>query len=315
MSGTEKPVLVVMAAGMGSRYGGLKQIDPVTEEGEIIIDFSLYDAMRAGFEKVVFVIKKENEDDFRKIIDERAGKKLEVLYAYQQLDDLPEGFGIPEGREKPWGTGHAILSGRNLVKGPFAVINGDDYYGPSAFASMYEFLKNAKDGEKYDFCMVGYRLKNTLTENGYVSRGVCTVSEEGLLENIVERTRIESKEDGPAYSENDGNTWNHLDGETVVSMNLWGYTGSMMKELEKEFPEFLKEIMNSNPLKGEFLIPKVTDALIKEDKAKVKVLDSKDKWFGVTYKEDKEYVSKSIQKLKKQGLYPEKLWDESRVNE
>ncbi len=304
----EKPVLIVMAAGMGSRYGGLKQIDPVTEEGEIIIDFSLYDAMRAGFEKVIFIIKKENEEDFRKIIDGRAGAKLEVLYAYQQLDDLPVGVEIPEGREKPWGTGHAILSGRKLVNGPFAVINGDDYYGPTAFASMYEFLKNAKDDEKYNFCMVGYGLKNTLTENGYVSRGVCTVSEEGMLENIVERTRIENRNSGPAYTEDDGETWISLDGDTVVSMNLWGYTGSMMKELEKEFPVFLEEAIKSNPLKGEFLIPKVTDALIKDGKAKVQVLNSKDKWFGVTYKEDKEYVSESIQKLKAQGLYPEKLW-------
>ncbi len=215
---------------------------------------------------------------------------------------------MPQGREKPWGTGHAILSARKAVRGPFAVINGDDYYGPSAFKSMYDFLKDARDENKYDFCMVGYRLKNTLTENGYVSRGICSLCQEGTLEDIVERTRIEQKEGGPAYTEDEGRTWNSLDEDTVVSMNLWGYTYSMMKELEKEFPAFLKEAIIENPLKGEFLIPKVTDMLIKEDKASVKVLESKDKWFGVTYKEDKEYVSTSIENLKVKGLYPKKLW-------
>ncbi len=306
---TVKPTLLVMAAGMGSRYGGLKQIDPVTDEGEIILDFSLFDAKRAGFEDVVFVIRKETEQDFRDIFDEKIGKQLNITYAFQEINDLPEGFSVPEGRAKPWGTGHAILSARNIIKGPFAVINADDYYGAEAFETMYNFLAKAKDEDYYDFCMVGYDLKNTLTENGYVSRGVCKVSKDGMLIDIVERTHIENKEQGPAFTEDEGETWEPLSDEDVVSMNLWGYTNSMMQELKEEFPIFLEEAMKNNPLKGEYLIPKVTDALIKEGKAKVKVLSSKDRWYGVTYKEDKEIVSKGLKSLKETGLYPSKLWE------
>ncbi len=304
-----RPKLLVMAAGMGSRYGGLKQIDPVTKEGEIIIDFSLYDAMKAGFRDVVFVIRKENEKDFRELIDNKAGRKLNITYVYQDIDDLPKGFKVPDGRTKPWGTGHAILSARHVVNGAFAVINGDDYYGPSAFASIFEYLSKAKDKEKYDFCMVGYKLKNTLTDNGYVSRGVCTISEEGTLENIEERTKIKKGENSPAYTEDDGETWIEIDEESVVSMNLLGYTKSMMDELNQTFPEFLRDALENNPLKGEFLIPKVTGQLIVDGKAEVKMLSSKEKWFGVTYKEDKEYVSKSIEDLKKKGVYPKVLWE------
>ena len=308
MDNQEKPVLLVMAAGMGSRYGGLKQIDKVTEEGEIIIDFSLYDARRAGFKKVVFIIKKEHEKDFREIVDNGAGKFLDIEYAFQDINDLPKGYSLPEGREKPWGTGQAILSARQNVKGPFAVINGDDYYGPSAFSLMYEFLENAEDKEQLDFCMIGYDLVNTLTENGHVSRGVCSVSNAGILESVTERTQIEKRENVPQYTEDEGNTWNKIDEEAIVSMNFWGYTEAMMKELDDKFPEFLDKAMIENPLKGEYLIPKVTDALIKENKAVVKVLQSKDKWFGVTYKEDKEYVSRSLKELKEKGLYPKVLW-------
>lgn len=303
-----KPVLVIMAAGMGSRYGGLKQIDPISDQGEIILDFSLYDAMMAGFEDVIFVIKKENEEDFRNLIDERAGKHMNVHYAFQAIDDIPCGFEIPEGRVKPWGTAHAVLSARDIIDGPFAVINADDYYGAGAFQAIYDYLKDAKDDDKYRYCMVGYQLKNTITENGHVARGVCQVDEKGMLSDIVERTKIMRHEGKIAFTEDDCATWNELPEDTTVSMNFWGFTKSFVKEMEDGFPAFLETAIKENPLKGEYFLPGVVDRLIKADSATVKVLTSHDKWYGVTYKEDKQGVVDALQSMKDKGLYPEKLW-------
>ena len=304
----KEPVLVIMAAGMGSRFGGLKQIEPVGSEGELIIDFSLYDAMMAGFKKAVFIIKKENEADFRALIDERAGKYMEIEFAYQELTDLPEGYEVPEERVKPWGTGHAVYAARKVVDGPMAVINADDYYGPVAFQSMYEFLENTQDDEKYKYCMVGYLIENTLTENGYVSRGVCQTSEKGMLTDIVERTKIQWQDGGIVFTTDDGQTWESLEKGTIVSMNFWGFTESFMKELGDRLPAFLDKAMAENPLKGEYFLPGVVDQLIKEDKAEVKVLKSADRWYGVTYKEDKESVVAALQSMKDKGEYPPKLW-------
>lgn len=301
----KEPTLVIMAAGMGSRYGGLKQIDPVTDKGEIILDFSLYDAMMAGFKKVVFVIKEENLDAFKALIDDKAGKHMDVTYAFQKLDDLPKGYEVPDSRVKPWGTGHAIMTARNYVDGPFAVINADDYYGPGAFQSIYDFLANVEN--EGQFTMVSYHLKNTITENGHVARGVCSVDEKGYLADIVERTKIMRVEGKIAYTEDEEN-WTPLDEETLVSMNFWGYTKGMMDELVARFPEFLDEALENNPEKAEYLIPKVTDDLIKEGKATCKVLTSTDRWYGVTYKEDKQGVMDALQSLKDKGLYPDVLW-------
>ncbi|MDO4395740.1 MAG: sugar phosphate nucleotidyltransferase [Clostridia bacterium] len=303
-----KPTLVIMAAGMGSRYGGLKQIDTISDQGEIILDFSLYDAMMAGFEDVVFVIKKENEEDFRALIDERAGKHLNVKYAFQDINDLPEGYSVPEGRVKPWGTGHAVMSARKVVDGPFVVINADDYYGAGAFQSIFDYLSHAEDGDKYNFCMVGYNLEKTLTENGHVARGICTVDERGMLDDIVERTKIMRRGDEIQFTEDDGETWTSLPEGTTVSMNFWGFTNSFLKELEAGFPAFLDKALAENPLKGEYFLPAVVDKLIKEGRAEAKVLKSDDKWYGVTYKEDKPGVVAALQSMKDKGLYPEKLW-------
>lgn len=297
-----------MAAGMGSRYGGLKQIDPISDKGEIILDFSLYDAMMAGFEKVIFIIKKENEADFRALIDEGAGKNLQVEYAFQELTDIPAGYEVPEGRVKPWGTCHAVLSARNLIDGPFAVINADDYYGPGAFQSIYDYLEKAADDDKYRYCMVGYQLENTLTENGHVARGVCEVSEDGQLLDIVERTKIMHRGDGIAFTEDDGETWTSLSEGTTVSMNFWGFTQSFVKEMGDRFHPFLDKALAENPLKAEYFLPGVVDQLIKENKAAVTVLKSADRWYGVTYKEDKQGVVDALQAMKDKGIYPDKLW-------
>ena len=304
----KEPILVIMAAGMGSRFGGLKQIEPVSDKGEIILDFSLYDAVMAGFKKVIFVIKRENEEDFRKLIDDGAGKYIDVQYAFQELTDLPQGYQVPEGRVKPWGTAHAVLAARHLADGPIAVINADDYYGPGAFQSIYNFLEKAEDGEKYQYCMVGYQIENTLTENGFVSRGVCKTSAEGLLTEITERTKIQWENEKIVYTEDDGKTWKNLPKGTTVSMNFWGFTPSMMKEMEAGFPAALDKILAENPMKGEYFLPSVADRLIREGKAQVKVLKSQDRWYGVTYKEDKESVVSALQSMKDKGEYPDKLW-------
>ena len=307
----KKPVLVVMAAGMGSRYGGLKQIDPVDKEGHIIMDFSIYDAVRAGFKKVVFIIKKENEADFKAAIGDRISKIIEVAYVFQDLNNLPEGYSVPEGRVKPWGTGHAILSCLDEVDGPFAVINADDYYGSHAFQMAYDFLSQNEDGDTYSYMMVGYKLENTLTDNGHVARGVCVTDEEGHLVKINERTHIEKREGGAAYTEDDGKTWVEIPEGSTVSMNMWGFSASILKELKDRFSKFLDENLESNPLKCEYFLPFVVDELLTEKKATVKVLKSMDKWYGVTYKEDKPVVVAAIQKLKDEGLYPQKLWEEA----
>lgn len=308
MNQKKKPVLVIMAAGMGSRYGGLKQIDPVDAEGHVIIDFSIYDAVRAGFEKAVFIIKKENEEDFEEVIGRRIRKNIQVEYVYQELEALPEGYSVPEGRVKPFGTGHAVLACKDIIDGPFAVINADDYYGVDAFKKIYDYLESHEDDEKYRYTMVGYILENTLTENGHVARGICDLDEAGHLTGIHERTRIEKREGGAAYTEDDGQTWIKLPEGCTVSMNMWGFSASILSELEAEFPRFLEENLAKNPLKCEFFLPSVVSDLIAEDKAAVEVLKSKDRWYGVTYREDKEKVMEALNNLKVSGVYPMKLW-------
>lgn len=297
-----------MAAGMGSRYGGLKQIDPVDEQGNLIIDFSIHDALRAGFKKIIFIIKRQIEADFKERIGDRIAKFAEVEYVYQELECLPEGYRIPEGRIKPWGTGHAVLCCKDVIDGPFAVINADDYYGKEAFRMIYDALAANRDDEKYRYTMVGYTLENTLTDHGHVARGVCAVSEEGELRAIVERTRIEKREALTAYTEDDGNTWVTIPQGSIVSMNMWGFSKSILKELEERFIVFLDTEAGENPLKSEYFLPSVVGALLGEGKASVEVLRSKDKWYGVTYKEDKEVVVDAIRKLKEQGSYPVHLW-------
>ena len=306
----KKPALVVMAAGMGSRYGGLKQIDPIDREGHIIMDFSIYDAVKAGFGKVIFIIKKENEADFKAAIGDRISEQIETEYVFQDLHNLPEGYEVPDGRVKPWGTGHAVLSCLDVIDGPFAVVNADDYYGQNAFRMAYDFLTSHQDDEKYHYMMVGYMLENTLTENGHVARGVCETDENGYLTGIHERTRIEKRPDGPAYTEDDGATWTALPQESIVSMNMCGFTESILQELKARFSVFLDENLEKNPLKCEYFLPFVVDELLSEGKADVRVLKSLDRWYGVTYKEDKEVVVKAIQGLKDKGLYPQKLWEE-----
>ncbi|MBR5916447.1 MAG: nucleotidyltransferase [Lachnospiraceae bacterium] len=303
-----KPILVIMAAGMGSRYGGLKQIDPVDEQGHIIIDFSLYDAMRAGFERAIFIIKKENEQAFREVIGDRVSKHMEVKFVFQDLNDVPEGFEIPEGRVKPWGTAHAIYSCRDVIDAPFAVINADDYYGVEAFKVIYDYLVSHSDDEKYRYAMVGYRLGNTLTEFGSVARGVCVTSEDGYLLGVDEKTNIIKTETGAAFSEDGGQTYINISPDTPVSMNMWGFYPSIIKEFGKALDDFFANKVALNPLKAECFIPIEVDTLLKADKATVKVLSSKDKWFGVTYKEDKPFVQASVKALKEKGVYPENLW-------
>ncbi len=305
----KKPVLVIMAAGMGSRYGGLKQIDPVDNEGHIIMDFSIYDAKRAGFEKVVFIIKKAIEKEFKAGIGDRISQYMDVEYVYQELDTLPEGFEVPEGRVKPFGTGHAILSCKDVVDGPFAVINADDYYGVHAFQEIYNYLTENEDDEKYHYAMVGYILSNTLTENGYVSRGICEMDKDAFLTGITERTHIEQRDMGVQFTEDDGQTWEDIAADSIVSMNMFGFTASMLKELECRFPEFLKKGLKENPMKCEYFLPSVVSDLIEENKADVKVLRSEDRWYGITYKEDKEAVVSAVQKLKDTGVYPQHLWE------
>lgn len=305
----KKPVLVVMAAGMGSRYGGLKQIDPVDKEEHIIMDFSIFDAVKAGFEKVVFIIKKENEQDFRAAIGDRLSEKIKVSYVFQELTNLPEGYVVPEGRVKPWGTGHAIMSCMGEIDGPFVVINADDFYGSHAFQVAYDYLTTHQDEEGiYRYMMVGYRLENTLTDNGHVARGVCEMDAQGYLADIHERTHIEKRGNGAAYTEDEGKTWIPISGDATVSMNMWGFSESILGELQSRFSAFLEENLKKNPLKCEYFLPFVVDELLKEGRATVAVEKSQDKWFGVTYKEDKPMVMAAIQNLKDQGVYPAHLW-------
>lgn len=305
----EKPVLVIMAAGMGSRYGGLKQIDPVDDNGHIIMDFSIYDAKRAGFEKVIFVIKREDEDSFREAIGDRLSNYMEVVYAYQEIDNIPHGYEVPEGRVKPWGTAHAVYSCKDLINGPFAVINADDYYGREAFELIYNYLSTHQDDDKYRYTMVGYQLGNTVTDNGHVSRGVCDMNENGELLAIHERTRIEKRDGGIAYTEDEGDTWIQVPADTTVSMNMWGFTHSILSEIDAGFQTFLDEGLKSNPMKCEYYLPSVVSGLLELDRATVDVLKSADKWYGVTYKKDKPVVVAAVQRMKEEGLYPNGLWE------
>lgn len=305
----KEPVLVVMAAGMGSRYGGLKQMDPMGKNGEVIMDYSIYDARKAGFKKVVFIIKHEIEQDFRELVGDRIAQVAEVAYAYQEVHDLPEGYTAPAERTKPWGTSQAILSIRDLVDGPFAVVNADDYYGPHAFQVLYDYLSTHEDRpDCYEYCMVGYQIENTLTENGTVARGVCVTEKDSFLQSVTERTKVAKDGGGAKFSEDDGVSWTHLDAGTPVSMNLWGFHRSMIDEIAKRFPAFLDKALEENPLKGEFYLPTVVSQLLAENKARVKVLKSPDKWYGVTYHEDKPVVQAAIAKMHRDGLYPEPLW-------
>lgn len=300
-----KPNLVILAAGMGSRFGGLKQITPVDSHGHAIIDFSLYDAYRAGFRKVVFIIKKEIEADFKEFIGNRVEKYFEVEYVYQQLDKLPEGYQVPEGRAKPWGTGHATLCAADAVDGPFAVINADDFYGPSAYQVLYDFLSNLDKDDEH--AMVAYELRKTVTENGSVARGICQV-ENGYLTDVVERTQIIKQGDDGAYTE-DGVNFYPLSGDTLVSMNCWGFGLSMMEELKKRFPAWLDENLKVNPLKCEYFLPFVANALIKDGEGQVRILNCSETWYGVTYKQDMESVTSAIERMINEGRYPEKLLD------
>ncbi|MFV0343680.1 MAG: NDP-sugar synthase [Anaerocolumna sp.] len=300
----KKTALVIMAAGLGSRFGGIKQLEPVGPSGEIIMDYSIYDAIKAGFNKVVFIIRKDLEKDFKEIIGDRISKQIEVAYVFQELDNLPEGYNKPEDRTKPWGTGQAVLSCKGSLVEPFAVINADDYYGKEALVKVHEFLVK-EDLKDTEFCMAGFVLGNTLSDNGTVTRGVCKVDENNHLVDIVETSGIEEKGDVAVAVNKDGEEITlSLDG--AVSMNMWGFTPFLLDTLEKEFKKFLDQ--SGTELKSEYLLPEVVGKLIKSEKASVEVLKTSDKWFGVTYKEDKPIVVASFKELISQGHYPEKLF-------
>ena len=299
-----KPILVVMAAGMGSRYGGLKQIDPVDDAGHVIMDYSIHDAKKAGFGKVVFVIKRENEADFRRVIGGRAEKELEVEYVFQELTNMPEGFAVPEGRVKPWGTGHATMTALGAADAPFALINADDFYGGEAFRLIADYLKEMPLDSRA-FAMVGYDLANTLTENGHVARGVCEIDENSFLKSVTEHTMIMRRpETGKiAYSEDDGKTWSELPEDAVVSVNFWGFSPVMLQELKDRFGAFLSANLERNPLKCEYQLPTVVSQLLEEGTATVKVLRTSEKWLGMTYKEDKAGLAASLAALRAEGRY------------
>ena len=300
-----EPTLVIMAAGMGSRFGGLKQITSVDDQGHAIIDFSLFDARRAGFKKIVFIIKHEIEDSFKAAIGARMENFFDVQYVYQQLDRLPEGYSVPDGREKPWGTGHAVLCCRGTVTGPFAVINADDFYGCGAYEAIYSFL--SADRPDSEYAMVGYKLRNTVTENGHVARGVCEI-ENGFLRDITERTHIEKRGSDAAYTE-DGEHFTPLSGDTTVSMNFWGFSTKMLDELNARFPAFLDRSLPENPLKCEYFLPFVANEQLQEGSASVRVLDCNETWYGMTYRADLDSVRAAIAAMKDAGVYPIRLWD------
>ncbi|NMA93422.1 MAG: nucleotidyltransferase [Clostridiales bacterium] len=304
----KKPVLVIMAAGMGSSYGGLKQMDPIGPNGELIIDFSLYDAKRAGFESAVCIIKQEIEEDFKALMNRGAAKRMDIKYAYQELDDIPEGIEIPEGRVKPWGTSHAILAARDIIDGPFAVINADDYYGADAFKIVYDYLASAKDSDKYDYCMAAYKIENTLTEYGGVSRGICRMDEEGRLLGIEEAHKVQKSAGKIQYSRDDGKTLIEIPEGTPVSMNFFGFTKSLMKELRERERAELERIVRENPQKGEYLLPATVSSIIEEGKAELSVLECHERWYGVTYKEDRPEIVEAMKQKKLERLYPEDLW-------
>ena len=302
----KKPVLVIMAAGMGSRFGGLKQIAPVDDQGHIIIDFSLLDAYRAGFRDLVFIIKPELEESFREAIVDRMEKYFNITFVHQTIDKLPEGYSVPADRVKPWGTGHAILCCKDVLDGPFAVINADDFYGPTAFSAIYDYLANNEDESRY--AMIGYRVRNTVTENGSVARGVCEVKD-GLLTGVTERTKIFKNGNDAKFTEDDGKTFTDLPGDTIVSMNLWGFTAKMIRELDERFPAFLDNAIVTNPLKGEYFLPSVVNDQLVAGTAPVRVLPCEETWYGVTYREDLDSVKAAIAGMKAKGIYDENLWN------
>ncbi|MCI7741105.1 MAG: nucleotidyltransferase [Clostridiales bacterium] len=301
----QEPTLVILAAGMGSRFGGLKQITAVDDHGHAIIDFSLYDAYRAGFRKVVFIIKHEIEEDFKNAVGRRMEKYFDVKYVFQQLDRLPEGYSVPEGRVKPWGTGHAVMCCAGVVDGPFAVINADDFYGPTAYSTLFDFLK--EDRAENEHAMVAYELRKTVTENGSVARGICSV-ENGYLTDVVERTHIEKRGDDAAFTE-DGVNFVPVSGSVPVSMNCWGFGKAMLQELNDRFPAWLDENLPVNPLKCEYFLPFVANSIIKEGKGSVRILNCHETWHGITYKEDMGSVVNYLAELRRQGVYPEALLD------
>lgn len=301
----QEPTLVILAAGMGSRFGGLKQITPVDEHGHAIIDLSLFDAYRAGFRRVAFIIKHEIEADFKAVVGRRAEKYFDVRYVYQQIENLPEGYSVPEGRTKPWGTGHAVLCAAQAVDGPFAVINADDFYGRTAYTALYDYLTGERPENEH--AMVAYQLKKTVTESGSVARGICRV-EDGFLTDVVERTRIEKRGSDAAYTE-DGENWLPLSGELPVSMNCWAFSHSMMDELIKRFPAWLDENVPKNPMKCEYFLPSVANALIKDGEGSVRVLNCHETWYGVTYKEDLQSFKDAMKRMRTEGIYPEALLD------
>lgn len=300
-----KPTLLILAAGMGSRYGGLKQVDPIGPNGETILDYSIYDAIRAGFEKVVFIIRESFEESFREKIGSKLQGKIEVAYAYQELDKCLGSFDLPESREKPWGTGHAILCAKDVVDAPFAVINADDFYGKDSYRIIKGHLDSVSAQENSPYAMVGYTLRNTLSEHGTVSRGICDCDENMMLKTVTEMTDIACDGNAAVAKANDGSAIN-LTGEEIVSMNLWGFDTTIFDHLQKQFAQFLKD--SGNELKSEFFIPAVVDTLIKQNEKQAKVLHTNESWFGVTYREDKEAAQQSLKQLIEKGYYPEKLW-------
>ena len=301
----QEPTLVILAAGMGSRFGGLKQITAVDDHGHAIIDFSLYDAYRAGFRKVVFIIKHEIEEDFKNRVGRRMEKYFDVKYVYQQLDVLPAGYAVPEGRVKPWGTGHAVMCCAGVLDGPFAVINADDFYGPGAYSAIFDYLK--EDRADNEHAMVAYELRKTVTENGSVARGICSV-ENGYLTDVVERTHIEKRGDNAAFTE-DGVNFVPVSGDVPVSMNFWGFGKSMLRELQNRFPAWLDENLPKNPLKCEYFLPFVANSIIKEGMGSIRILNCRETWHGITYKEDMDSVVNYLAELRRQGVYPEALLD------
>ncbi len=310
-----QPVLIIMAAGMGSRFGRLKQIESVTSQNEKIIDFSIYDAMRAGFRRVIFVIKQEIEQDFRQAIGDRISRHITVDYAFQRQDDLPAGVTAPAGRVKPYGTGHAILAARQLIDAPFAVINADDYYGPGAFQLVYDHLCAISSGQAASHVMIAYRLDQTISEHGSVSRGICQIDSDGYLASIVERTRIEHRGAGLAYLADDGQTWQPIPDDTRVSMNIWGFSAGFLSFLAAEFARFCTDQLPENPVKAEFYLNAVVNSLILRGLARVKIATTPDIWYGITYPEDKDKVSQAFRMMKENGLYPERLWAEPGAND
>ena len=300
-----EPVLVIMAAGMGSRFGGLKQMTSVDDAGQVILDYSAYDAVRAGFRKIVCVIKRELEADFRARVGDRIASRCDLRYAFQSLDDLPSGFSVPPERVKPWGTAHAVRAARDLIDGPFAVINADDFYGRGAFQALYDFL--SAEGDPHTHCLIAYKLRNTLTENGTVARGICTADTDGRLLSVTERLAIRGPADAPAYGE-DG-VWTPLDPDAPVSLNTWGFRQSFLDVIEEKLTEFLTVSMPRDPLKAEFFLPGVVNAALEAGTDRVTLLHTDDVWHGVTYREDLPALQQALQDLQAQGVYPERLWE------